>query len=180
VACRGFLYAQRRICKSASGGDDVGGVGEDIFGPDFMTNHQQDLLLETLALLEPKAEIAARLFCQRLFTTAPSLRFFFPSDLEMQGRKLLTGLKAIVSSLDDTEVLIKIVRPMGEQNRASGVKAWHYENAGEALLWTFQELLGARFNPEMLTAWRAAYRTISGAMIQGTRHEEFASATFME
>ena len=145
-----------------------------------MTNQQQDMVRETLALLEPKAEIAARLFCQRLFTTAPSLRFLFRTDLEMRGRKLLTGLKEIASSLDDAEVLSEIVGPMGEEYRGCGVKAWHYENAGEALLWTFQELLGARFTPQMLTAWRAAYRTISGAMIQGTRHEEFASACFTE
>lgn len=40
----------------------------------------------------------------------------------------------------------------------------HYDTVGQALLWTLEQGLGARFTPDVKAAWVSAYAMIASSM----------------
>src|SRR5688572_27531853 len=128
-----------------------------------MSEIEKRLICESLALLEQQAELVPLLFFQRLFTTAPALQPLFRSDARMSVPCFFSILYRITRALDTPQRMLSAPGPLAGCHRRYRMKAWHYENLGEALLWTFNEALGPRFTPEMREAWRAAFRVISFA-----------------
>ena len=131
-----------------------------------MNEAEIQLVRESFTLLAEQSEVVALIFYQRLFTTAPALQPFFGTDMEREAQRFMAGLEAIVALLEDPPQLQKLLRSLAARHQRYGVRPWHYENFGEALLWTFHKVLGRRFTPEMLRAWRTAYLLISQTMTQ--------------
>jgi hemoglobin-like flavoprotein len=131
-----------------------------------MNETDKQLVRDSFVLLEQQSEIVPLIFFQRLFTTAPTLQPMFRGDMETQSQRFFTALRVIVASIDDNERLQKYLTPLAARHRHYGVRAWQYENFGEALLWTFSEVLGRQFTPSMMLAWREAYRLISRLMVE--------------
>ncbi len=132
-----------------------------------MTPSQIALIRANFPRLADIAEPAAQLFYQRLFQTDPSTApLFAHSDMEGQGRKLMLAIGFIVTSLDRPDQLLPVARSLAVRHVSYGVAAAQYESVGAALLWTLGEGLGAAFTPELHAAWGAAYRLLSGAMIE--------------
>lgn len=131
-----------------------------------MNESEIKLVRESFTLLAEQSEVVALIFYQRLFTTAPALQPLFGTDMETQAQRFMSGLRAIVALLEDSQQLQKLLVPLAARHQHYGVRAYHYENFGDALLWAFHKVLGRRFTPEMLHAWRAAYLLISRSMTQ--------------
>ena len=117
-----------------------------------MTPEHIALVQRTFADVLPLADTAAALFYERLFTLDPALRVLFHSDMQEQGRKLMTVLRLAVAGLSRLEALLPMVQPLGVRHRSYGVKDAHYATVGAALLWTLQQGLGERFTPEVQAA----------------------------
>ena len=129
-----------------------------------MTPEHIALVQRTFAGVLPLADTAAALFYERLFTLDPALRVLFHSDMQEQGRKLMTVLQLAVAGLSRLEALLPMVQQLGVRHRSYGVKDAHYATVGAALLWTLQQGLGERFTPEVQAAWTSAYTLLADTM----------------
>jgi hemoglobin-like flavoprotein len=129
-----------------------------------MTPEHIALVQRTFADVLPLADTAAALFYERLFTLDPALRVLFHSDMQEQGRKLMTVLRLAVAGLSRLEALLPMVQQLGVRHRSYGVKDAHYATVGAALLWTLQQGLGERFTPEVQAAWTSAYTLLADTM----------------
>jgi hemoglobin-like flavoprotein len=114
----------------------------------------------------PIQDTAASLFYGRLFELDPALRALFRGDMVEQGRKLMTMITMVVTSLDNLAPLLGAVEDLGRRHVAYGVTEAHYDTVGSALLWTLGKGLGEQFTPAVEAAWIEAYTTLASAMKQ--------------
>lgn len=108
-------------------------------------------------------------FYSKLFSTHPSLRKMFPSEMSQQYQKLMDMLTTIVSRLDRLEELSKDIADMAVRHEGYGVKVAHYSIVGEALLWTLEHGLGRDWTDEVAEAWLTCYNILSNAMISAVK-----------
>ena len=135
-----------------------------------MTRDQVRLVQESLGLVLPIRDQAAKLFYDRLFQLDPSTRTLFAAtNMTAQGAKLMAAIAMVVKGLDAPEAILNQVRALGRRHVIYGVEERHYETVGAALLWTLGAALGEAFTPELRTAWTAAYKLISDTMIEAAR-----------
>ncbi len=115
-------------------------------------------------LVAPMADEAAELFYARLFELDPSLRALFHTDPAVRRRKLMDALTFIVTRVDRPDDLLPMLSALGERHVGYGVRAEHYATAGEALMWTLDQGLGALRTTEAREAWVATYAFVATAM----------------
>ena len=132
-----------------------------------MTPAEKRLVQTTFAQLVPIADQAAALFYSRLFEMDPSLRPLFKTDLQEQGRKLMTMIDVCVSGLDRLDQLVPAVESLGRRHAGYGVTDAHYETVGGALLWTLEKGLGVDFTPDVKAAWTSVYTVLATTMKAG-------------
>lgn len=132
-----------------------------------MSPEQIHLLRKSFAELSRHDHIAALVFYRRLFEIDPSLRAIFVSDIEEQAKKLTDMLGALISMLERPAGLELELRAMGARHVDYGVTDEHYATVAEALLDMLSEVLGAKFTPEVKTAWVTLYGAVETVMKQG-------------
>lgn len=130
-----------------------------------MQPQQISLLRQSFAQLEPIAPQAAALFYDNLFTADPSLRPMFRGDMNAQGAKLMQMIGAAVGLLDKPEILLPVLRKLGERHGAYGVQASHYLTVGSALVRTLEAGLGDAFTHDLREAWITFYELASRTMM---------------
>jgi hemoglobin-like flavoprotein len=130
-----------------------------------MTPDQVKLVQQSFARVVPISEVAAVLFYERLFETAPSVKPMFPADMAEQRKKLMATLAVVVNGLGNLETVLPAASALAKRHVGYGARSEHYPVVGAALLWTLEKGLGANWTPEVAEAWTAAYGTLSGFMI---------------
>jgi len=131
-----------------------------------MTPEKIALVRSSWQQVLPISDSAAKLFYGRLFELDPSLRGMFKGDMVEQGRKLMTMLNMVVTSLDNLAPLLGAVENLGRRHVGYGVTDAHYDTVGGALLWTLGKGLGEQFTPPVEAAWTEAYTTLASVMKQ--------------
>lgn len=126
------------------------------------------LVQQSFEKILPIAPVAADLFYGRLFELDPSVRPLFKGDMEEQGRKLMVMLNLAIKSLDTLDELVGVVGKLGINHARYGVKPYHYELVGIALIWTLEQGLGTDFTPETRQAWIEVYSLLSEVMKAAT------------
>ena len=139
-----------------------------------MTPKQIALVQASWKLVQPISDQAAALFYSRLFLLAPSLKRLFKSDMQEQGRKVMSMISLAVNSLARLESIVPAVQTLGRRHAGYGVEARHYVTVGAALIWTLEQGLGKAFTKETEDAWRAAYGVLAATMQQPTKEESHA------
>jgi nitric oxide dioxygenase len=132
----------------------------------LLTRDECRLVQASFAEIEPIAHDVAANFYGRLFELNPALKPLFKSDMKQQGIQLMEKLAVAVHGLESLESISPLVQALGRRHDGYGVTPADYETACEALLWSFSETLGPAFNPELQSAWRAAFQTLSKEMIR--------------
>jgi hemoglobin-like flavoprotein len=133
-----------------------------------MTTEQVRIIKNTWRSLQGvDATLLGDVFYSRLFLKEPSLRKMFQVPREIQAKKLIDMLDMIVSRLDRLDEVSEDIRQLGKRHVGYGVKAKHYEDVGNALLWTVSKGLGKDWNKEVETAWTACYLMLTRAMLDG-------------
>lgn len=112
----------------------------------------------------PISDQAAELFYGKLFELDPSLRPLFSTDIQEQGRKLMTMITVAVRGLSDLEKIVDDVKALGVRHVKYGVQDAHYDTVGTALLWTLEQGLGDAFTPVLKEAWTKVYLLLAGTM----------------
>lgn len=139
-----------------------------------MTPDQIALVKATWAQVLPIQETAAGLFYGRLFELAPQTRPLFRGDMAEQGRKLMAMINVAVSNLDRLGDILPAIQDMGRRHAGYGVQEAHYDQVGEALLWTLAQGLGEHFTPAAREAWAAAYGALASAMTEAAQQARVA------
>jgi hemoglobin-like flavoprotein len=130
-----------------------------------MTPAQIQRVQESFKKVAPHAELAARMFYDRLFVIAPEVKPLFHGDMAEQGRKLMSTLAVVVNGLTNLEGILPAAKSLAVKHVGYGVQPDHYKPVGEALVWTLQEALGDSLDGETRDAWIEAYTLLSGVMI---------------
>src|SRR5271155_1738119 len=81
-----------------------------------MTPQQVRQVQASFSKVEPIADQAAALFYRRLFETAPEVRALFSGDMEVQGRKLMTGIATVVDSLGEIAAVAPAVCDLAKRH----------------------------------------------------------------
>ena len=129
-----------------------------------MTPGQMQLVRDTWARVLPIRQQAAQLFYERLFVLAPEVRPMFRRDPVEQGAKLMAALNTLVLSLGRMEQMLPMARELAIRHVAWGVQPGHYDQVGQALLWTLRQGLAEAATPAVMAAWAEAYGDLSTAM----------------
>jgi hemoglobin-like flavoprotein len=132
-----------------------------------MTSEQKRLVRESFPAVREMAGPVSMLFYGRLFALDPSLRPMFRQDIELQGRKLMDMLTAVVDNLDHFEGMAPALRALGQKHVGYGVRPEHYKTVGKALMWALGQTLDAEFFPELRDAWLAIIEAVSAGMKNG-------------
>src|SRR6266540_7409444 len=135
----------------------------------MVTVAQKSLVQDSFVDIATIADDAAVLFYQQLFELDPSLKSLFRGDMTEQRKKLMQMLTAAVKGLDHLEQLVPVVQDLGRRHAGYGVADAHYDMVGQALLWTFEKLLGRAFTPELRSAWTAVYTLLAMTMQEAAR-----------
>ena len=130
-----------------------------------MKAEQLTLVLDSLVLVQPKADEIAKSFYMHLFEIAPVAKKLFTGDMERQGSMLMTSLSLAVSGLSDMESILPSVRALGERHFSYGVKPEYFQPAIESFIWALEHHLGDQFNPALKDAWHTAFKSVADAML---------------
>jgi hemoglobin-like flavoprotein len=115
----------------------------------------------------PIANVAARLFYDKLFEIDPDIKPMFKGDMKAQGDALVKMINVAVASLDRLDTIKPALRSLGERHVGYGVQTRHYQTVATALLWTLKQGLDERFTDSVEQAWIEAYTVLSSTMIEG-------------
>ena len=89
-----------------------------------------------------------------------------------QAMALGGSLSFAIDMLDDLNKLVPTLKELGSRHISYGVKAPHYNSAGQALIETLASKLGPAFTPSHKAAWIWVFGIISSVCI-------FRSVTFI-
>jgi hemoglobin-like flavoprotein len=145
----------------------------------MLNDAQKQIIRDTWRLVVPIADTAADLFYRRLFELKPEYRAYFTSDMATQKKKLLAMLVFIVAAQDwpdsawretvDVESdLCMVVLALGRRHSdLYRIPDSAYDAVGEALLWTLDYGLGAKFDAPARAAWTQLYTLLALTMKMG-------------
>src|SRR5262245_37607408 len=91
-----------------------------------LTREQQRHTRQTSAIIEPAADLVARLFYMKSVDLDPSLGTLFKSPSRVQRRKFMAAMKVAVLSLDRLQSLQPIIKFLGTSQSEEGVDQGHY------------------------------------------------------
>jgi hemoglobin-like flavoprotein len=130
----------------------------------MMTPRQVQLVQQSLPTISSNANEIATLFYERLFTIQPRLRNLFLDDLAKQKKKLIGMIAFLVVNLSRISQVSTEIHELGRRHHGYEITADDYADVGEALIWTFDNILGPQFTPDLRAAWIAVYGMVSTVM----------------
>jgi NAD(P)H-flavin reductase/hemoglobin-like flavoprotein len=107
---------------------------------------------------------AARYFYDHLLTSCPGVQTLFPVEMTAQSERFFAAFIRIARHLDDEAACTEMLAELGREHRKFGVTDAHYEPFSAALLETARNFAGARWRPDVETAWRGALAYMSASM----------------
>lgn len=135
-----------------------------------MTSTQIQLVQQSWEKIKPQGQLAAELFYQKLFETAPQVRHLFKQDISEHAGKLASMLTYVVSRLDKLDTVIDDVRKLAIRHNQYGAKPEHYAVVGQCLIATLEVGFNKEWNDELKEAWVTAYGILSDAMIEAQQN----------
>ncbi|MDJ0380614.1 globin domain-containing protein [Streptomyces sp. G-G2] len=132
------------------------------------------ILKSSFAVVERRAEHAAKFFYTHLFWHNPGIRELFPpatEDMERQRDRLFAALTHVIARLDD-EALLPYLRDLGRDHRKFLAGPEHYAAVGTSLLAALAAASGPAWTPPVERAWAEAYRFIADVMTSGAAASE--------
>ncbi|MET9888372.1 globin domain-containing protein [Streptomyces sp. NPDC006430] len=127
------------------------------------------ILKSSFAVVERRAEHAARFFYSHLFWHNPGIRRLFPAsaeDMERQRDRLFAALTHVIARIED-ESLLPYLHDLGRDHRKFLARPEHYAAVGSSLLAALALTSGEAWTPSAEKAWSEAYQVIADAMMAG-------------
>lgn len=134
---------------------------------DFAKPDTHYLVQSSWETIFPRRDEAARLFYDKLFEIAPSVKPMFARvDINVQGAMLMNMIAAAVKGLDRLEELKPALQDLGRRHAAYGARVEHYAPVEACLLYTIETILGDEFNLDVKLAWTQIYNFVAQTMIE--------------
>jgi hemoglobin-like flavoprotein len=135
-----------------------------------LTETQKGLVQSSFALAAMDVDRVAETFYRRLFEIAPHTQTLFHStDMQYQGQKLMQTLATLVGGLDRLDEIVGAIQSLGVRHIKYGVHPEDYQAVGQALIWTFDTLMGDQFTDETKAAWLEVYTIVANTAIEAAQ-----------
>ena len=132
-----------------------------------------NLLEDSFNRVRPDATKFSASFYNKLFSYHPELKpLFAQADIIAQEKKLIASLAVIVENLRNPEELGMALKSLGAYHQQIGTINEHYPFVGQALVETFAEYLGNKWNNNTHQAWLNAYSLITQIMLEGAKNPQ--------
>ncbi|HKH60544.1 MAG TPA: globin domain-containing protein [Flavitalea sp.] len=138
-----------------------------------MTNLQIEMVKgswSSVAALDPI--LVGDIFYKQLFQLCPEVKPMFRHNLTEQSKKLLYMLSYIVNKLNRIDDILHEVKNLARRHVKYGVKRYHYDAVGAALLFTLERGLDKYWTKDLAEAWTACYTLLSSVMIDASVYSE--------
>lgn len=141
-----------------------------------MKPEQRRLVQESWARIADRDRLVVT-FYDRLFEIDPSAeRLFTTTNMDLQRRKFVEMLDAIVAAIDEPDELVPRSAALARRHVGYGVFESQYASVGEALVYALGQTLGDEFTRETHDAWVAAYELLASIMRRTAHHVDAAHA----
>ena len=130
-----------------------------------LTDHEIDLLRESMILLRERKHLATETFYERLFARDATLRRLFKEDIAVQTEKVMVALGAVLAQIHDIDACRALTHDLAVRHVDYGVAAADYDTVGLAVQDMLALVLDADFTDELALAWQHAYASIADAMV---------------
>ncbi|MFI6050951.1 globin domain-containing protein [Streptomyces violascens] len=134
-----------------------------------MDQEDQEVLRAGFAVVERRAEHAAKYFYSHLFWHNPGLRALFPSGpeaMERQRDRLFAAITEVMGRLGDPS-LPAYLRALGRDHRKFLAAPEHYAAVGASLLAAFARAAGGAWTAEVEKVWCQTYSVMAETMLEG-------------
>ena len=130
-----------------------------------MNDHTIQMVKESFDLVEPIAPQVGALVFDNLFAVDRSLEGLLArTDVTAPADTLMQTVTVVIARLGEPELLFPMLRSLGQQQAAFGVRDAHYDAFGAAWLASLRQTLGVAFTPEVEEAWVEVYGVVATAM----------------
>lgn len=127
-----------------------------------------ELLERSFIALAPQGETLVARFYEELFRHYPAVQpLFAGSSMAKQQNKLLGALALVVNNLRQPEVLVPMLKELGQRHQGYGAVAEHYPAVATTLLVVMRELAGPVWTDEVHKAWSEALTLVAETMLVG-------------
>ena len=127
---------------------------------------QAKVLRDTLETALAADDTFPARFYERLFAAHPEVKAMFKSHSPGAQRKMFAQkLVAIVDHIEDPHWVQRELGALASTHVGYGVTPEMYPWVGDALIATMADACGADWSPEADAAWRAAYATLTRAIL---------------
>ncbi|MDJ0725796.1 MAG: globin domain-containing protein [Prochloraceae cyanobacterium] len=137
-----------------------------------MTTIKIELVDETFEKIRPNlAEFTISLYNNLLNINPKFEALFAKTDMSEQRRMLMGVLVLAIKNIHKPHLIASSLNRLGARHVQYGANFTYYNYFGQALLITLEEYLGSEWNPTVEKAWRDAYQSIVGLMLEGATKE---------
>lgn len=133
-----------------------------------MPPSMKELVQQSFAALEPRAEELAATFRCELQALEPRLRLLIATGIQAPEGTLIDTIQTALRWLDQPERLPPMLHELGQRYACYGVAVKDYDSIGLALIRALELTLGPGFDIEMRAAWIGLYRKLASAMIHAS------------
>ncbi|EGW34977.1 uncharacterized protein SPAPADRAFT_58104 [Spathaspora passalidarum NRRL Y-27907] len=140
-------------------------------GDETLTRDTQSSNSSTAKMIKAQSSaIATSLFCRQFYANLlshePALEKMFPS-IKHQAVSFAAVLSLAVMQLENLSSLEDYLFKLGKRHtRILNIEPVHYELMGEALIQTFHERFGFKFNQELEILWIKVYLYLANSILQ--------------
>lgn len=131
-----------------------------------MTPNQIETVKDSFHNVSPFADALSQSFYAELFRIAPSVRPYFPSDMEEQRTKLMDTLAAVVLHLHQLQLINDTITDMARRHVDYGARPEHFAPVGHALIYALEQHAPGGLTPVETESWVAAYGQITDLMVE--------------
>ena len=130
-----------------------------------LTPHEKQLVTDSFLVAVHDTDRLTHIFYDRLFETLPAAREMFrKTNMQAQGIALTRMLDRLVEGANNPDLIQAEMTELAKRHSRYGVNLEHYPQFGEALLWTFEQILENKFTFETRLAWQKAYQLFVDAV----------------
>lgn len=127
------------------------------------------ILNRTFVILIPFADLAPRLFQDRLLVLEPELRTLAVGSIPLQTEVLAKLLAHMIQALGHPDQGERVARYVGFRYSQVGLEPRHYPSIVESMIWAFRHLLGDSLGTDEELAWRNGFAVLARHMEAGAK-----------
>lgn len=105
------------------------------------------LIKSSYAVVVPHGTAVTEYFYEHLFTHHPEVRELFAEHLAEQQDRLWAALGALVTDLEDTGTVVRVLQGLGSRHAAYGARPEHFPAVGGSLIAALRHFAGDAWTP---------------------------------